>query len=46
MWVFVGKSVVVGLDPGESECKEAALERADAGKGVWEEMVIVVGCVT
>jgi hypothetical protein len=34
MWVVVGKSVVVGLDPGESECKEATLERAEAGRGV------------
>jgi hypothetical protein len=42
MWL-VGKSVVVGLDPGESEVKEAALERAEAEKGVWEEMAIVVG---
>jgi len=44
MWVG-GKSAVVGLDPGESECKEAA-ERAETGKGAWDDMAIVVGVVT
>ena len=43
MWVG-GNSVVVGLDPGESECKDAAAERAETRKGACGDidMVIVV----
>ena len=41
-----GKSAVVGLDPGESECKDAAADRAETGKGAWDDMAIVVGVVT
>jgi hypothetical protein len=40
MWAVGGKSAVVGLDAGESECREAALERAEGGKA---DMAIVVG---
>ena len=39
----VGKSVVVGLDAGESECKDAALGSAEGGKGEWADIAIVVG---
>ena len=41
-----GKSAVVGLDAGESECKEATLGSAEGGKGVWADIAIVVGWVT
>lgn len=41
-----GNSAVVGLDPGESECKDAAAERAETGKGACDDMDIVVGVVT
>ncbi len=40
MWPVVGKSVDVGLDAGESECKDAALGSADGGKA---DIAIVVG---
>jgi hypothetical protein len=33
----------VGLDAGESECKDAGLESADGGKGEWAEIAIVAG---
>jgi hypothetical protein len=46
MWPVVGKSAVVGLDAGERECKEVALESAEGGKGAWADKAIVVGCVT
>ena len=35
-----------GLDPGESECSDAAAERVESGTGTCDDIVMVVGVVT